>query len=117
MATREIGLLVIELGGGLRQAADAIDHRVGFSEVVALGTRVRAGDPLAVVHAPLKRGGEVASMPGMLGDDQAIGECAGAVFEQVDCLGDRIAVFDGKSRFVHQAAQRKELRSLALAEG
>ena len=51
MATREIGLLVIELGGGRRQAADAIDHRVGFSDVVALGTRVHAGDPLAVVHA------------------------------------------------------------------
>ncbi|MEZ5640453.1 MAG: thymidine phosphorylase, partial [Burkholderiaceae bacterium] len=38
-------------GGGRRQAADRIDHRVGFSEVIGLGARVRAGDPLAVVHA------------------------------------------------------------------
>ncbi len=51
VGTRDIGLLVIELGGGRRQAADRIDHRVGFSEVIGLGTRVRAGDPLAVVHA------------------------------------------------------------------
>ena len=51
VATRDIGLLVIELGGGRRQAADRIDHRVGFSEVLPLGAHVRAGDPLAVVHA------------------------------------------------------------------
>ncbi len=51
VATRDIGLLVIELGGGRRQAADRIDHRVGFSEVIGLGAHVRAGDPLAVVHA------------------------------------------------------------------
>ena len=51
VATRGIGLLVIELGGGRRQAADRIDHRVGFSEVLGVGVRVRAGDPLAMVHA------------------------------------------------------------------
>jgi thymidine phosphorylase len=51
VATRDIGLLVIELGGGRRQAADRIDHRVGFSEVLGVGVRVRAGDPLAIVHA------------------------------------------------------------------
>jgi thymidine phosphorylase len=50
-ATREIGLLVIELGGGRRLASDAIDHRVGLREVVAVGRRVEAGDRLAVVHA------------------------------------------------------------------
>lgn len=51
VATRDIGLLVIELGGGRRQAADRIDHRVGFSEVLGRGVRVRDGDPLAIVHA------------------------------------------------------------------
>ena len=51
IATREIGLLVVELGGGRRQASDAVDHRVGLSEVIALGRRVEVGDPLAVVHA------------------------------------------------------------------
>jgi len=51
MATREIGLLVVELGGGRRQASDVVDHRVGLSEVIALGRRVEVGEPLAVVHA------------------------------------------------------------------
>ncbi len=51
VATRDIGLLVIELGGGRRQASDRIDHRVGFSEVLGVGTQVRVGEALAVVHA------------------------------------------------------------------
>jgi thymidine phosphorylase len=51
MATREIGLLVVELGGGRRQANDAVDHRVGLSDVIALGRRVEVGDSLALVHA------------------------------------------------------------------
>ncbi len=51
VATRDIGLQVIALGGGRRQASDRIDHRVGFSEVLAVGAQVRAGDALAVVHA------------------------------------------------------------------
>ncbi len=51
IATRDIGLAVIELGGGRRQAGDAVDHRVGFSDVVGLGQRVELGEPLAWVHA------------------------------------------------------------------
>ena len=51
MATREIGLLVIELGGGRRQAGDAVDHRVGLSGLSAVGRKVEAGAPLATVHA------------------------------------------------------------------
>jgi thymidine phosphorylase len=50
-ATRDIGLAVIELGGGRRRASDRIDHRVGFSDVVSLGQRVERGDRLATVHA------------------------------------------------------------------
>jgi thymidine phosphorylase len=50
-ATRDIGLAVVELGGGRRQASDRIDHRVGFSGVVSLGQRVAHGEPLARVHA------------------------------------------------------------------
>jgi thymidine phosphorylase len=51
MATRDIGLLVIELGGGRRVASDAVDHRVGLADVAGVGQRVEAGDVLAVVHA------------------------------------------------------------------
>jgi thymidine phosphorylase len=51
MATRDIGLLVIALGGGRHQATDAIDARVGFANMVQLGQRVERGNPLAVLHA------------------------------------------------------------------
>lgn len=51
MATRDIGVLIIELGGGRRKASDTIDHRVGLTDVVADGQRVEAGQPLATVHA------------------------------------------------------------------
>jgi thymidine phosphorylase len=51
IATRDIGLAVIELGGGRRQAGDAVDHRVGFTQVVGIGQRVERGEPLALVHA------------------------------------------------------------------
>jgi thymidine phosphorylase len=51
MATREIGLQVIALGGGRRVASDAVDARVGFSQVAQRGQRVEAGDVLAWVHA------------------------------------------------------------------
>ncbi|NEJ69025.1 thymidine phosphorylase [Rhizobium phaseoli] len=48
---RGIGISVIDLGGGRRHPADRIDHRVGFSELLPLGTRVSAGEPIALVHA------------------------------------------------------------------
>ncbi|MBB3916943.1 thymidine phosphorylase [Rhizobium fabae] len=48
---RGIGVGVIDLGGGRRHPADRIDHRVGFSELLPLGSRVNAGDPIALVHA------------------------------------------------------------------
>ncbi len=51
MHTRNIGVAVIELGGGRRRAADAIDHRVGLTQVCAVGQSVQAGQPVAVVHA------------------------------------------------------------------
>ena len=51
MKTRDIGIAALELGGGRRQAADRIDHRVGFSKVARLGATLRAGEPLALVHA------------------------------------------------------------------
>jgi thymidine phosphorylase len=51
MDTREIGLAVVALGGGRRVASDAIDARVGLSQVQPLGTRITAGEPLMLVHA------------------------------------------------------------------
>lgn len=48
---RGIGVSVIDLGGGRRRPQDKIDHRVGFSDILPLGTKVSKGDPIATVHA------------------------------------------------------------------
>ena len=51
MDTRAIGLAVVALGGGRRRAADPVDPRVGLDRVRPLGSVLRAGEPLARVHA------------------------------------------------------------------
>ena len=51
MNTRALGMAVVGLGGGRRRAADAIDFAVGLTDFVALGASVKAGAPLAIVHA------------------------------------------------------------------
>jgi thymidine phosphorylase len=51
MDTRELGLVVVDLGGGRRVARDAIDPSVGLSQVKPLGTCVAAGEPLLRIHA------------------------------------------------------------------
>ena len=51
MDARAIGLAVVMLGGGRQRPSDDVDHRVGLTDVVALGTTVDKGDPLAIVHA------------------------------------------------------------------
>lgn len=51
IATREIGLAVVELGGGRRRADDVVKPAVGLTELVDLGVKVEAGDPLALIHA------------------------------------------------------------------
>ena len=51
MDTREIGLTVVELGGGRRQACDTINTQVGVSQFAQIGQAVQSGDVLALVHA------------------------------------------------------------------
>ena len=51
MDLRRVGLAVVELGGGRRDADDRIDHGVGLSEVAGLGEAVGPERPLALVHA------------------------------------------------------------------
>ncbi|WP_310389088.1 thymidine phosphorylase [Roseateles sp.] len=51
MQTRDIGIAIVELGGGRRKATDVIDFRVGLSGMRQLGEEIRAGEPLALVHA------------------------------------------------------------------
>ena len=49
--TRNIGLAVIELGGGRRVSSDTIDHSVGFSDLAGVGQMVDREEPIGVVHA------------------------------------------------------------------
>ncbi|WP_309083547.1 thymidine phosphorylase [Chelativorans sp.] len=49
--TRALGVAVVELGGGRRKPEDAVDHAVGLTGIVPIGTEIRRGDPLAIVHA------------------------------------------------------------------
>lgn len=48
---RAVGLAVVGLGGGRQQKEDAIDHRVGVVCTAKIGAPVRAGAPIATVHA------------------------------------------------------------------
>ncbi len=51
MHTRAIGMALVELGAGRRQALDTIDPRVGISAMRPLGSTLQAGEPLAWLHA------------------------------------------------------------------
>lgn len=51
IATRDVGLAIVALGGGRTRAADPIDHRVGVTDILPTGTYVKSGDPLCLIHA------------------------------------------------------------------
>lgn len=46
-----LGLAVVALGGGRQVESDLVNPAVGLSEVVALGTKVAKGQPLARIHS------------------------------------------------------------------
>ena len=49
--TRAIGLVVVDLGGGRRKTSDVIDMGVGLSGFLPVGTKIQAGDTIALIHA------------------------------------------------------------------
>ena len=51
LATRDIGLIIVGLGGGRQRAMDRIDPSVGLTAMVQIGQHVTKGEPLAYVHA------------------------------------------------------------------
>jgi len=51
MNTRDIGIAVIQLGGGRRVATDSIDHAVGIINFKAIGDKVSADQPIATILA------------------------------------------------------------------
>ncbi|CUX16670.1 thymidine phosphorylase [Agrobacterium genomosp. 13] len=50
-ATRDLGMVVVELGGGRKKPSDTIDPSVGISDIIPLGTKVEKGESIAIVHA------------------------------------------------------------------
>jgi thymidine phosphorylase len=61
IATREVGLAVVTLGGGRTRPEDSVDHSVGITRLLPVGAEVRAGEPLALVHARTEAEAEKAS--------------------------------------------------------
>ncbi len=61
MDTREIGMAVVELGGGRRMATDKIDYSVGFSQFCHIGDNVDKHKPIAYVHANTQQQADIAA--------------------------------------------------------
>ena len=61
MQTFDIGMSVVELGGGRLANDQAVDHSVGFDQILAVGTKVEAGQVVARVHAKTAEAAELAS--------------------------------------------------------
>ena len=51
VATRQLGLTVVRLGGGRTRPEQTIDHTVGLTEVTGPGDEVGPDRPLLVIHA------------------------------------------------------------------
>ncbi len=75
MDTRRLGLAVMELGGGRRRADDTIDYAVGLSNMVGVGTRVDAHNPLCVIHAANED--DATRVAGLVNDAITIGDAPG----------------------------------------
>lgn len=51
MNTREVGVSVVQLGGGRKVATDSIDYAVGITGICALGDQISPDRPVAMLHA------------------------------------------------------------------
>ena len=70
----QMGLAVIEMGGGRRVESDVIDPATGLSDVLELGAQVQAGDPILRIHA--RSEGEADKVEEMLREAVTIGDAA-----------------------------------------
>ncbi|MCA9152338.1 MAG: thymidine phosphorylase, partial [Planctomycetales bacterium] len=61
IAGRELGLAIIELGGGRKLASDEIDASVGIEMLVRVGEYVERDQPLLRVFASMQSGAELVS--------------------------------------------------------
>ncbi len=60
ISTRDIGLAVVELGGGRRRAEDIVNPSVGLTGLLDVGMSVTKGDPIAMIHADDDASAEIA---------------------------------------------------------
>ncbi|GLS31782.1 thymidine phosphorylase [Mesorhizobium albiziae] len=60
VATRDIGLAVVALGGGRMRHDEPVDHAVGITRLLPMGAEVHRGDTLALVHARRESDAEAA---------------------------------------------------------
>jgi thymidine phosphorylase len=58
---RDVGNIIIDLGGGRRRVEDGIDFAVGFSDIAPVGAAVGPDRPIALVHAASDAAAEEAS--------------------------------------------------------
>lgn len=76
VATRDVGVAVVALGGGRTRPQDPIDHAVGLTELAEIGETVDSNRPLAIVHARSEDAAEVAErmvrVAYKLGDAKAV---------------------------------------------
>jgi len=61
IATRDVGIAVVALGGGRTRPQDEIDHAVGLTNLAGIGDQVDAARPLAIVHARTEAAAEAAA--------------------------------------------------------
>lgn len=48
---RAIGEAIVNLGGGRKRLDDVLDLSAGYADILPVGAKVQAGEPLALVHA------------------------------------------------------------------
>ncbi|HEY8384459.1 MAG TPA: thymidine phosphorylase [Microvirga sp.] len=61
IATRDVGVAVVALGGGRTRPQDPVDHAVGLTNLAELGERVDGERPLGIVHARTEAAAEAAA--------------------------------------------------------
>ncbi len=61
IATRDVGVAVVALGGGLTRPEDAFDLAVGLTDLAAVGDMVDGSRPLAIVHARSEEAADAAA--------------------------------------------------------
>jgi thymidine phosphorylase len=85
IATRDVGVAVVALGGGRTRPQDPVDHAVGLTDLAPLGAAVGRDRPLGIVHARDEAAAEAAAAA--LRRAYTIGEAPGSsgalVFDRI----------------------------------